>query len=262
MVTVTSEMKRRLYPALAALVVCGACSRGDAADNPGGTPQPVSERPELVIFVYDRSTSIPDYQLELANELTDARIDALSHGDRIAALQVLQLSLAEPPLRWSQTVPKKEWTDMEVSRDSVTRARFLKDAQAYLRTFTDTTARNDIDGTDLLSTLHDVGAELRGAPGREATLYMFSDMLQSNRIIDFEGYQKWPPAGWAHSAAAKGMLPNLSGLCVVVVGARVDNEHSQRVRKFWEEYFEITGADLRQENYMHRPVKLPEHPCP
>ena len=52
------------------------------------------------------------------------------------------------------------------------------------------------------------------------------------------------------------------GGCVVVIGARVDNEHSQRVRKFWQEYFEVTGANLEDHNYMHRPVKLPEHPCP
>lgn len=258
---VRSNVIRGLYAGLAALIVCTGCSEGNA-DEPAPPPETVGERPELVIFVYDRSTSIPDYQLHLAKELTDARIDVLEHGDKIAALQVLQLSLAEPPERWSQTVPKKEWTDQEIARDSVTRTRFLRDAQAYLVAFTDTAGRDEIDGTDLLSTLHDVGAELRGAPNRESTLYMFSDMLQSNRQIDMEGLRAMPSSGWIHNAASKGMLPDLKGLCVVVIGARVDNEHSQRVRKFWQEYFEVTGANLQDQNYMHRPVKLPEHPCP
>lgn len=258
---VRSNLIRGLCAGVASLIVCTGCSEGNA-DEPAPPRETVSERPELVIFVYDRSTSIPDYQLNLAKELTDARIDVLEHGDKIAALQVLQLSLAEPPERWSQTVPKKEWTDQEIARDSVTRSRFLRDAQAYLVAFTDTAGRDEIDGTDLLSTLHDVGAELRGAPGHEVTLYMFSDMLQSNRQIDMEGLRLMPPSGWIHNAASKGMLPVLKGLCVVVIGARVDNEHSQRVRKFWQEYFEVTGASLRDQNYMHRPVKLPEHPCP
>ncbi len=258
---VKSNVVRGLFAGMAALIVLTGCSEGNA-DEPARSPEAVTQRPELVIFVYDRSTSIPDYQLNLAKELTDARIDVLEHGDKIAALQVLQLSLAEPPERWSQTVPKKEWTEQEIARDSVTRTRFLRDAQAYLVAFTDTAGRDEIDGTDLLSTLHDVGAELRGAPSHEATLYMFSDMLQSNRQIDMEGLRHMPPSGWIHNAASKGMLPNLKGLCVVVIGARVDNEHSQRVRKFWQEYFEVTGASLQDHNYMHRPVKLPEHPCP
>ncbi len=259
---VRSNVIRGLCAGVASLIICAGCSEGNA-DEPAPPPsETAGERPELVIFVYDRSTSIPDYQLNLAKELTDARIDVLEHGDKIAALQVLQLSLAEPPERWSQTVPKKEWTDQEIARDSVTRTRFLRDAQAYLVAFTDTAGRDEIDGTDLLSTLHDVGAELRGAPGHEATLYMFSDMLQSNRQIDMEGLRRMPPSGWIHNAASKDMLPDLKGLCVVVIGARVDNEHSQRVRKFWQEYFEVTGASLRDPNYMHRPVKLPEHPCP
>ena len=64
------------------------------------------------------------------------------------------------------------------------------------------------------------------------------------------------------AAAANGMLPDLRGLCVVVVGARVDTEAAQRVKKFWIDYFEQTGATLRDENYMHRPVSVPAEPCP
>jgi hypothetical protein len=143
----------------------------------------------------------------------------------------------------------------------VTRARFLRDAEDYLVAFTDTLGRDSIDGTDLLSTLHDVGADLRAAKGRKAVLYIFSDMLQSNRTIDMEGLRKMPPGGWVERQEQAGTLPDLTGLCVVVVGARVDTEASQRVKKFWEEYFDATGAELLDRNYTLRPVTLPEHPC-
>lgn len=217
--------------------------------------------PELVIFAYDRSTSISGGQLEIARQLTNDRIRKLDHNDRIAAHQLLQLSLEEAPLRWTQSVPPREFQRQAMSRDSISRARFLRDAQDYLVVFTDSASRGEINGTDILSTLHDVAADIRAAGDRSSTLYIFSDMLQSNRAIDMEGLRKMPPAGWVQRQKQTGTLPDLTGLCVVVVGARVDTDLSQRVKKFWDEYFEATGATLLDQNYTLRPVTLPEHPC-
>jgi hypothetical protein len=238
-------------------IISAACTGGTAADK-----EEVSGPRELTLFVFDRSTSIEDYQLELAQQLSNGRISTLRHGDRIAAFQVLQLSLAEPPRRWSQAVPVRAFDNMEVARDSITLARFLRDAKDYLKPFSQPAERDNITGTDLLSTLHDVGEEIRAHPEHAPTLYLFSDMLQSNRMIDMEGLRRMPRDGWAKTAAANGMLPDLRGLCVVVVGARVDTEASQRVKKFWVDYFEATGATLSDENYQHRPVTLPSAPCP
>lgn len=243
--------------ALAMGILGAACTGGTAADK-----EDVDGPRKLTLFVFDRSTSIEDYQLELAQQLANEQISALRHGDHIAAFQVLQLSLAEPPRRWSQAVPKREFDGMDVARDSITLARFLRDAKDYLRPFSQASDRENITGTDLLSTLHDVGEEIRAHPEHAPTLYLFSDMLQSNRMIDMEGLRRLPRDGWAEAAAANGMLPDLRGLCVVVVGARVDTESAQRVKKFWTDYFEATGATLNGENYMHRPVSVPSAPCP
>ena len=76
-----------------------------------------------------------------------------------------------------------------------------------------------------------------------------------------EGLRRMPPAGWVTEAAQKGTLPDLSGLCVVAVGARVDTEAAQSVKSFWMEYFETTGAKLEDRNYVLRPVRLPTSPC-
>ena len=245
--------------ACAISVATGAC-RGAVAEN--ADRKSASSGPhELVVFVYDRSTSIPDHTLSLAHDLTNGRIDHLRHGDRIAALQVLQLSLAEPPLRWSQMVPQRQWEEQEIARDSVVRARFLKDAQDYLASYSDTAGRSGITGTDLLSTLHDVGEELRAFADYEATVYIFSDMLQSTPSIEMEGLRRMPGAHWAKEKYARGMLPDLEGLCVVVVGARVDTDAGQQVKSFWKEYFDVTGATLLDRNYTLRPVTLPERPC-
>jgi hypothetical protein len=252
-----------LLGAVALLPLLGGCGtpEGNAAAGEGEGGTAVKSTPELVVFVYDRSSSIEDHQLELARQLTNDRIRKLDHGDRIAAHELLQLSLDEPPKRWSETVPKRQWQEMAMSRDSTIRARFLQDAQDYLIVFTDTTGRSEIDGTDILSTMHDVAADLRAAPNRMAVLYVFSDMLQSNRTIDMEGLRRMPSSSWISQESSKGTLPDLAGLCVVVIGARVDNDASQRVKSFWDEYFEATGARLIDRNYTLRPVTLPEHPC-
>ncbi len=257
-------VRRGLALALVAAVpVLGGCGtpegNASAGEGEGGTT--VKSTPELVVFVYDRSSSIEDHQLELARQLTNDRIRKLNHGDRIAAHELLQLSLDEPPKRWSETVPQRQWQEQAMSRDSTIRARFLQDAQDYLVVFTDTTGRSEIDGTDILSTMHDVAADLRAAPNRMAVLYVFSDMLQSNRSIDMEGLRRMPSSSWVSQEDNKGTLPDLSGLCVVVIGARVDTDASQRVKSFWDEYYEATGAALIDRNYTLRPVTLPEHPC-
>lgn len=255
--------RRLALTAMAATPLLAGCGtqEGSASAGEGEAGTVVKSTPELVVFVYDRSSSIEDHQLELARQLTNERIRKLDHGDRIAAHELLQLSLDEPPKRWSETVPQRQWQEMALSRDSTIRARFLQDAQDYLVVFTDTTGRAEIDGTDILSTMHDVAADLRAAPNRQAVLYVFSDMLQSNRVIDMEGLRRMPPASWVSQEAAKGTLPDLTGLCVVVIGARVDTDASQRVKNFWDEYFEATGATLVDRNYTLRPVSLPEHPC-
>lgn len=262
-VTMSGSTRGVWVAALVALPLLGGCgtSEGNAAAGEGEGGSIARSTPELVIFVYDRSSSIEDHQLKLARDLTNDRIRKLDHGDRIAAHELLQLSLDEPPKRWSETVPQREWTDQAMSRDSVIRARFLRDAQDYLVVFTDTTGRAEIDGTDILSTMHDVAADLQAAPNRQAVLYVFSDMLQSNRTIDMEGLRRMPPSSWVTDQASKGTLPDLTGLCVVVIGARVDTEASQRVKSFWDEYFGATGAKMLERNYTLRPVTLPEHPC-
>ena len=252
------SVPRRAATFLACVLVGGALACGGAPDPETAEPP---EPAELVIFVYDRSTSIPDHQLELARQLTDERLDHMSHEDRIAGMQLLQLSLAEPPERWSQPIPKREVEGFEVSRDSVALVRFLRDAKILLRRFSEPEGRDDIGGTDILSTLHDVAEELRPYRDREATLYLFSDMLQSNRVIEMEGLRRMPSDDWVENAKASGQLPDLSGLCAVIVGARVDTPAAQRVKSFWDEYFEATGATLYDRNYMLRPVRLPVEPC-
>lgn len=242
---------------LVGLVVAGA-----AAGCGGSSPEAQEQhRSNLVIFVYDRSGSISEYQLELARELTSSRVRQLDYGDRIVAMELLEASLEEPPHRWSQRVPDREYPDMVVASDEVSHRRFLRDAATYMERFTDPSSREPSRGTDILSTLHDVSADLRAYPDDRSILYLFSDMLQSNAVLNFEQSGLRPNVDWIERQAADDQLPDLGGLCVVVVGARTDTAKGQAVKDFWLQYFEATGATLRDENYSLRPVELPQAPC-
>ena len=149
-----------------------------------------------------------------------------------------------------------------ISRDSITKARFIQDVRDYIESFSESGERDDIGGTDILSTLHLVGAELQAQPQHRTTFILFSDMLQANQVMNLEGLVRMPADNWIRQQAEQGTLPDLTGLCVYVVGAREDNRVSQIVKEFWTEYFEVTGATLADQNYTYRPVQIPDRPCP
>jgi len=217
---------------------------------------------EHVLFLFDRSGSIKPETLDRANQLMNGRIGELTFGDRLSVMELLQRSLAEPPKRWSQAIPARERTDMVLPGDSISRVRFLRDAVTLLESFADSTDRHKIQGTDILSTLHDVAADFRATTDYGKTLVIFSDMLQSTAEIEMEASARMPRSDWVFRAAAGGRLPDLSGVCVYVVGGRVDTRHGQSVKNFWKQYFDATGATLYDRNYSLRPVAIPAtDPC-
>jgi len=251
---------RRHSPWLSALLlgvlILPGCGGEDAA------PPVAPERPRQFILLYDRSSSILDHELQHYRELTNGIAGELGHGDRIVAMELLQLSLTEPPRRWAQDVPQREFRDRVMSRDSLVLARFATDVRDYLTIFTDVADREELLGTDILSTLQDAGDEIRGYPGYRTVLVIFSDMLQATQELNMEGLQRMPPADWVQRAAAGGRLPDFGGVCVLVSGARVDTPEAQRVKAFWMDYFQATGADLLDRNYGYRPPRLVPESCP
>ncbi len=217
---------------------------------------------DQLVFVFDRSVSIQDHELEHARALTSDRIGRLNHGDRVVAIELLQQALIEEPRRWATQVPEREFQNQFVPRDSITKQRFIQDIRDYIESFSDAGDRDNIGGTDILSTLHLVGAELQAHPEHRTTFILFSDMLQANQVMNLEALTRMPEDNWVRQQAEAGTLPDLRGLCVYLVGAREDTQVSQVVKEFWKEYFEVTGATMLDLNYTYRPVQIPDRPCP
>lgn len=265
-------MRSLIYSRLRAPLIVAAVAGGALASTGCGDVVPPAHRellaaeaartPEHVLFVFDRSGSIKPETLDRSRVLMNQRIGALTHGDQLTVMELLQRSLAEPPKRWSQPIPARERTDMVLPGDSVSRARFLRDAVSLLENFADSTGRHLITGTDILSTMHDIAADFDATPDHAKTLILFSDMLQSTPDIEMEGARRMPGSQWVFKSAAGGRLPDLTGVCVYVVGGRVDTNHGQNVKNFWKQYFDATGATLYDRNYSLRPVEIPtSDPC-
>lgn len=242
------------------LLATAGCGGGDEAPPEGGVDG--DRTPRQIVLVFDRSTSITLEELQLYDRLAAQKLQELAHGDRVAAIELLQLSLDESPERWSQRVPEREFQDRVMQRDSVSLARFVQDARDYMRRFTAPEDRDNFLGTDILSTFFDVAEEVRAFPNHRTTVVVFSDMMQATDEINMEGLIRMPPASWVSERTSQGRLPDLSGACIVVVGARTDTAAGQRVKDFWEEYFEATGATFHDRNYSYRPVQIPADPCP
>lgn len=250
-----------LAPFALSVLIPGLAGCGDADVRSSAPAVDGALTPRQLVLIYDRSTSITGGELYLYRQLTNQVIQALDHGDRIVAHEMLQLSLEEPPQRWAQRVPEREFENRMMERDAENRERFLKDVRDYLGKFTETQGRDNYLGTDVLSTLHDVAADVRGFPDHRTTVILFSDMLQATDEINMEDMIRMPEADWVAQRAADGRLPDLSGACIVVAGARTDTAEGQRVKSFWKDYFTATGATFHDHNYAYRPVRIPDNPC-
>ncbi len=84
-------------------------------------------------------------------------------------------------------------------------------------------------------------------------------ILMSDMIVDYPPYQfdkiAWDPGTQDEMLSdldEKGLIPDLSGVCVYVSGATAATaEQAARIGRFWQAYFERSGADMNSSRYAH-----------
>lgn len=106
-------------------------------------------------------------------------------------------------------------------------------------------------GTDLLSTLHTAGERARETTGGRTVLVLLSDMLHCADSVCIEPPRKVPDSAWVAARKETRRIPQLSGTCVVAVGADASTDHGGRVREFWRQYFLAAGADFSESRYVY-----------
>lgn len=243
---------------LVLLAAVAACASGRGPSGPAGDdePAPAPEDAEAAatgpatVFLYDRSSSVPDQLLVQSRELTRRRIGELPGGGPLIVRGVG----GEDDDGESWTVPRG-WP-------AVGQEDFLPDVRERVVALTETARRGREARSDLIGALDRLGEELDDRARAGAVLYVFSDMLQVGGDVDFEGSDPGSARAWLERRREEGELPDLGGVCVVVVGAHEDTVRQRAARSFWEAYFRAAGAVLLPENYTGRMVRLPSDPCP
>ena len=114
--------------------------------------------------------------------------------------------------------------------------------------------------TDIIGALLAAADLFRTSPAGKNVLVLFSDMRNDTRELELERPRKIPTALALSKVERTGLMPNLHGVEVYVVGvdgAGKDIAYWQSLRNFWTAYFTRTGANLKRYSILREPIPLP-----
>ncbi|MEC4668520.1 MAG: hypothetical protein VST65_03180 [Nitrospirota bacterium] len=216
---------------------------------------------DIVVFV-DFSQSIDRADRALfEQDFTDRIIPSLSPGDRILIAPINDKTLTDfHPLLEETLPPTPEfngWLDNVLKynrqvRDTDAQVVKLRESiqQKVAGIFA---ARYTSQQTDILSSLL-IAEKLFHNEPRHKVLILMSDM-----IVDYPPYRferiDWGPSTNQEILSEieeKGLIPNLSGVCLFVSGASARSAQlAENIGQFWQEYFRRTKADMNPSRYAH-----------
>lgn len=239
---------RNLVGVAGAIILVGCGGGGGQAKAPD--PPPPAEQ---YIFAVDLSGSITTQERSTNEHLLGSFTRTLGFGDRLVVMEAHAEGRRNSPPPLVLDLPTPEF-GQPTADDSTNLSETASFAQPKIKQVLAAPVAN---GTDLFATLHSVAERVREDPDRKTTLVLMSDMLQCAGSVCMENGAV-PDTAWIGSRKAEKALPNLTGTCVVVVGADAATPAGRRVRDFWISYFQAAGAQLRPEKYSYQ-VTRPEN---
>ena len=197
-----------------------------------------------LIVAADISPSQSQAVLQGHAELAAALMTQLSYGDRLVVLQVRDKGVSAADRGRSLTAPVPGGRKV-LSSDRRKLQAFHKTAVQMTREVVDPAKSKALQNTDLLATLQIAGQYVQDRGTRRPVIVIMSDMLQTVGGVNFE---KSAPPGpqWIARQQASGLIPDLRGACVIVVGADVTTPRALQIRRFWEGYFRAANARVEQ----------------
>jgi hypothetical protein len=198
-----------------------------------------------LIVAADISPSQSQAVLQGHAELAATLVTQLSYGDRLVVLQVRDKGVSAADRGRSLTAPPARNGRKIMSSDRRKLQAFHKTAVQMTREVVDPAKSKALQNTDLLATLQIAGQYVQDKGTRRPVIVIMSDMLQTVGGVNFE---KSAPPGpdWIAAQQASGLIPNLRGACVIVVGADVTTPRALQIRRFWEGYFRAANARVEQ----------------
>ena len=238
---------------VAGFLLTAGCTSSSQATASHGT--------EIVIFI-DFSESIKRqgmalFEQDIANQI----IPSLSEGDRLLIAPINDKTLTEFHPLVEATLPAKRtfngWLDnvlkynRQVKEVDTQVAQLKETVRAQV---TDVFARRySSPYTDIFSSLL-IAQKLFHNEARHKVLVLMSDMIEDYPPYRFDKTD-WSPATNQQILSeleAKGLIPDLSGVCVYVSGVSARSaDLAENVGFFWQAYFQRTKADMDPSRYAH-----------
>jgi len=222
---------------------------------------PASPGADIVIFV-DFSASIrAEDKASFEQDIHKRIIPSLSPADRIRIAPINDKTLTDfRPLLEVSFPPKREftgWLDNVLEYN-----RKAKDIDAQVVRLRETVGEEvraifkkgfSSQQTDIFSSLL-IAQKLFRNESRHKVLVLMSDMIEDYPPYQFESIA-WSPATTEKLLAeleAKGLIPNLSGVCVYVSGiSAASADLAGKIELFWKAYFQRTKANMDPSRYAH-----------
>jgi hypothetical protein len=160
-----------------------------------------------------------------------------------------QLGLADRPKQWEVPMPTPKDPSYTTAHDRQRLQSAQKGIVFEMPSFFRARASAKVLHTDIFTTLAVASEFARDSRGKPTTLVLLSDMLQSAKGIEMEHLSRMPPPHWVEDQNRMGLLPQLNGACVAVVGADATTREGITVRNFWQRYFAAAEAPLDPRRY-------------
>ena len=243
----------------AALSICFA-STLSACDPASARPTPDERSGTQYIVGIDISGSRTPTQLEEAQRLLEALIERTSFGDRLVFVESYQTG-TDSAGQWAESLPALRTSGRVTGAERKRAQRFRVTATVMAGTFFDPARAKQVRSTDLLATLRRSAEYAKARRGRPTTVLLLSDMLNATPELNMERSSGIPDARWVAARRAAGVLPDLHGVCVFVVGADLGSARGVAARRFWNAYFKATGATFPEANYRNMVSEVSEVGC-
>jgi hypothetical protein len=230
-----------LAAACLAAIASTGCGRAEA-------DAPSSHATQYIVGV-DISASRTPTQLEEARRLLRGIVGRMKNGDRIVLIETYR-SGTDAARQYSDSIAAARKPERPSASDRKKMQRFQASTSMIAERFVDAERSKTIQSTNLLMTLQRAADYAKAANGRQTTVLLLSDMLNSTPELNMERPAGIPDARWVAERKTQGQLPDLRGICVFAVGGEVGTRRTTALRRFWREYFAAAGATYSDErNY-------------
>jgi hypothetical protein len=231
----TSPRLRR--PLLSASVLCAAASLL------GGCKfDPLAKRDHTMLVLVDQSGSIRDVDRAIYEQSFRAIGASLVAGDRLVLAPVNASSRSQFVTALDVTIP----TTGRKSQDALNLASCYEKIEELVPILLPANTQGSVKVTRLLETIVAASEAFGPTPIEGSRLVLMTDGVEDSSLADFDDLPDDPTAVTTVLDKARdlGMLPNLSGVKISIVGAGGDDFAA--IQNFWKAYATATGATLTQ----------------